>query len=172
MTEKELLESGYRKYPGETIDVFYDIKKCVHAGECVRGNGDVFKVKRKPWIIADNASAEEVALVVDSCPSGALKYIRKEEMDMEFLIDSNRFYLEDANGELTAEITFTRPNDDFFIIDHTRVNDSLRGQGVAQALVKAVVDKARAENMKIIPLCPFAKLEFEKKEEYADVWRR
>lgn len=78
MTEQELLESGYRKYSGETIDVFYDTSKCVHAGKCVRGNGEVFQVKRKPWIVADNAPTNEVAQVVDSCPSGALKYIRKE----------------------------------------------------------------------------------------------
>lgn len=25
MTEQELLESGYRKYSGETIDIFYEI---------------------------------------------------------------------------------------------------------------------------------------------------
>lgn len=78
VTEIDLLESGYRKYSGQTIDVFYDITKCVHAGECVRGNGEVFNVKRKPWIVADNASTTEVAQVVSSCPSGALKYIRKE----------------------------------------------------------------------------------------------
>lgn len=172
MTEAQLLENGYRKYSGKMIDIFYDITKCVHAGECVRGNGDVFQVKRKPWILADNAPASEIAQVVDLCPSAALKYIRKEEMSMEFLQEPNRFYLEDEQGQTTAEITFTPPHNGILIIDHTGVNDSLRGQGIAQALVKAVVDKARAEDLKIIPLCPFARLEFQKKEEYADVWNR
>lgn len=91
---------------------------------------------------------------------------------MEFLQDTNRFYLEDDNGGTIAEITFTTPHNGLIIIDHTGVNDSLRGQGVAQALVKAVVDKARAENLKIMPLCPFAKREFQKQTEYADVWDR
>lgn len=78
MTEEHLLQDGYRKYVGEAIDVFFSAEKCEHSGNCVRGNGEVFNVKRKPWILADNASAEEVAAVIDTCPSGALQYIRKE----------------------------------------------------------------------------------------------
>ncbi|MHA6261208.1 GNAT family N-acetyltransferase [Sporosarcina sp. CAU 1771] len=102
-----------------------------------------------------------------------MRYIKKEDTDkVEFSVGENRFYLENEEKELIAEITFTKPNDDFFIIDHTFVDDSLRGKGIAQALVNEVVTKAREENMKIIPLCPFAKLEFEKKKEYADVWKR
>jgi len=91
---------------------------------------------------------------------------------IQFLEGESRYYLENEEKQLIAEITFTEPNDEFFIIDHTFVDESLRGQGVAQALVKKVVTKARNENKTIIPLCPFAKLEFEKKKEYADVWRR
>lgn len=78
MTEEHLLQDGYRKYSGEAIDVFFSTEKCAHAANCVRGNNDVFNVKRKPWILADNASADEVAGVIETCPSGALQYIRKE----------------------------------------------------------------------------------------------
>lgn len=78
MNEEQLLQDDYRKYPGEKIDVFFSTKVCVHAGNCVRGNGEVFNVKRKPWILTDAASADEVAAVIDICPSGALHYIRKE----------------------------------------------------------------------------------------------
>lgn len=77
MEEKELLEKGYRKYIGKDIDVYYSKDICEHVGNCVRGNPDVFEVGRRPWIIPDNASADEVARVVDTCPSGALKYIKK-----------------------------------------------------------------------------------------------
>jgi predicted GNAT family acetyltransferase len=38
--------------------------------------------------------------------------------------------------------------------------------------VAAGVEKARKEGKKIIPLCPFAKKEFEEKSEYADVLRK
>ena len=170
---ESILNKGYRKYEGSEIDIYYSTEKCKHAGICVRGNGNVFNVKRKPWILPDNGEADEVMKVIDACPSGALRYKRKEGEGMvEFLQEKNRFYLENDEQQLIAEITFTEPNDEFFIIDHTFVDDSLRGRGIAQALVKEVVLKAREEDKVIIPLCPFAKAEFEKKKEYADVWRR
>ncbi|GGA30460.1 GNAT family N-acetyltransferase [Psychrobacillus lasiicapitis] len=173
MTEEEYMNEGYRKYEGTDLDIFYSAKKCQHAGICVQGNGDVFQVKRKPWILPDNGKTSEVTIIIDACPSEALRYIRKEvEPMVDLLQGKNRFYLEDDNKQLIAEITFTEPNNEFFIIDHTFVDDRLRGKGIAQALVKAVANKARVENKTIIPLCPFAKLEFEKKAEYTDVWKR
>lgn len=90
---------------------------------------------------------------------------------MNFSKEEGRFFVEDQGATL-AEITFTQPNDEFFIIDHTFVDDKLRGQGVANQLVRAVVDKAREDNKTIIPLCPFAKGQFERIPEYADVWRK
>lgn len=78
MTEEHLLQNGYRKYSGEAIDVFFAAEKCIHSTNCVNGNPAVFNVKRKPWVIADNASPDKIAAVIDTCPSGALQYIRKE----------------------------------------------------------------------------------------------
>ncbi|MHC5249061.1 (4Fe-4S)-binding protein [Enterococcus sp. HY326] len=78
VTETELLAQGYRKYSGEGIDIFYNKDVCAHIGNCVRGNGEVFEVGRRPWIIADNGSVENDIEVINTCPSGALKYIRKE----------------------------------------------------------------------------------------------
>lgn len=79
MNEKTLLENGYRKYTGEAIDVFFNKDTCIHSANCVNGNSDVFDTKRRPWILADEAEAEEVARVIDTCPSGALKYIYRGE---------------------------------------------------------------------------------------------
>lgn len=78
VTEVELLEQGYRKYSGEKIDIYYNKDVCAHIGNCVRGNPEVFEVGRRPWILTDNASADEDVRVVNTCPSGALKYIRKD----------------------------------------------------------------------------------------------
>lgn len=77
VTEEALLEQGYRKYSGESLDIYYSQEICEHAGNCVRGNEAVFEVGRKPWIIPDNASSEEGIRVINTCPSGALKYIEK-----------------------------------------------------------------------------------------------
>ncbi|WP_274308446.1 (4Fe-4S)-binding protein [Solibacillus daqui] len=79
MNEQQLLNDGYRKYTGEKIDVFFSTGICEHSGICVKGNHDVFDTKRKPWIIADAASTDVVAALIDRCPSGALQYIRKGE---------------------------------------------------------------------------------------------
>ena len=78
MTEKELLEKGYRKYEGEKIDVFFNSKMCAHSGKCVQGLPSVFDVNRKPWILLEGSDVEEVKEVIKICPSGALQYIEKE----------------------------------------------------------------------------------------------
>ena len=55
------------------------------------------------------------------------------------------------------------------IIDHTEVDDVLRGKSAGAQLVRAAVEWARKENVKLLPLCPFARSVFEKTPEYADV---
>ncbi|MGY3748717.1 GNAT family N-acetyltransferase [Vagococcus acidifermentans] len=88
---------------------------------------------------------------------------------MNFKSDDRSFYKEDASGERIAEVTYSPAGETMLIIDHTFVDDSLRGQNIAHQLVYEVIKKARKEGKKIIPLCPFAKLEFEKHPEYHDV---
>lgn len=58
------------------------------------------------------------------------------------------------------------------IIDHTFVEPEYRGQKLAEKLVLNGVELARREGKKIIPLCPYAKKEFERKPEYQDVLRK
>src|SRR2546425_12256202 len=60
-------------YRGKDIEVSFDLDQCVHIGECLRGDTAVFQLKRRPWVLADEASAEVVAQVVERCPSGALQ---------------------------------------------------------------------------------------------------
>ncbi|MDH6364621.1 putative Fe-S cluster protein YjdI [Enterococcus sp. PF1-24] len=79
VTAEMLVEKGYRKYSGEEIDIYYNKDICAHIGNCVRGNGAVFEVGRRPWIIADNSTVADDIQVINTCPSGALKYIRKDE---------------------------------------------------------------------------------------------
>ncbi|OCS82467.1 GNAT family N-acetyltransferase [Caryophanon tenue] len=90
---------------------------------------------------------------------------------MQFLEESNRLYLEE-DGKAYAEITWSNAGETVMIVDHTFVDDAHRGQGLAQQLVEAVADKARADGKKIMPLCPFAKKEFETKSMYEDVWKK
>lgn len=78
------------------------------------------------------------------------------------------FYIEE-NGARLAEMTYSKAGDALIIIDHTEVSDALRGKGAGKQLVSAAVDHARKNNLKILPLCPFAKSMFEKVKEFQDV---
>lgn len=80
------------------------------------------------------------------------------------------FTVEDE-GERLAEMTYSWAGDEFFIIDHTHVDDRLRGQGAGAKLVAAAVAYARERGVSILPLCPFAKSVFDRTPEYADVLR-
>lgn len=84
--------------------------------------------------------------------------------------DQNSFFIlsEDKQTRL-AEITFVYTGDKLVIIDHTLVDESLKGQGIAKLLVAKVVERMREEGRKIIPLCPFAKAIFDKTPEYSDI---
>ena len=55
------------------------------------------------------------------------------------------------------------------IIDHTDVNDQFRGQGLGRKLLNELVTFARGRNIKVIPLCPFAKSFFDKDLSILDV---
>lgn len=68
-----------------------------------------------------------------------------------------------------AQMSYSRASTALIIIDHTEVPDALRGRGVGQALVLRAVEDARRESFRIIPLCPFAKAQFERHAEWRDV---
>ena len=71
MTKKEELEAqGYKTYENEDIQVFWKPRICQHAGECARGNYNVFNPQRRPWIDLSQAPATEIADIIDRCPSG------------------------------------------------------------------------------------------------------
>ncbi len=65
-----------RTYRGDAIEVSFDLDLCTHIGECLRRQPEVFELRRRPWIVPDAASADEIAAVVERCPSGALQYRR------------------------------------------------------------------------------------------------
>ena len=183
VTEEDLLGLGYRKYYSDDLDVFYNKDICAHVGNCVRGDSNVFEVGRRPWIITGNAeSAEQCIQVVNSCPSGALKWLyhgqdnlAKEETTMPtftFEDQGDQIILINSDTKQQAgEIAFMEAESTLIIV-HTGVNPEYRGNGLAEQLVAKVVEKARREDKKIFPICPFAQKEFKIKPEYADVFRQ
>jgi predicted GNAT family acetyltransferase len=83
--------------------------------------------------------------------------------------DKNVFFHIDIDGKTAAKMTFVFAGDEKIIIDHTEVNEEHNGKGFGKIMVKKAVDFAREKNLKIIPLCPFAKHVFDKTPEYKNV---
>ena len=86
-----------------------------------------------------------------------------------FLYEQNRIYMEDENHTVVAEVTFPPIDNNTVAINHTFVDHSLRGQGIAGDLLKATADYLTENNLKAIPTCSYALSWFEKHEEYKDV---
>jgi predicted GNAT family acetyltransferase len=71
-----------------------------------------------------------------------------------------------------AEMTYSRAGQGLIIIDHTDVPAALRGRKVGERLVRQAVEDARRDGIAIIPLCPFAKAQIDRRPEWQDVLRR
>ncbi|MFM9986726.1 MAG: GNAT family N-acetyltransferase [Flavobacteriales bacterium] len=76
-------------------------------------------------------------------------------------------YFED--GKEAGIMTYSKAGDDMIIIDHTEVFPEFNGKGIGKKLVLEGVKYARENNLKIIPLCPFASALFKKTPEIRDV---
>lgn len=84
---------------------------------------------------------------------------------MDFITDSDRIYTIDSSGKVIAEVTFP-VKDGIATIDHTFVDPSLRGQGVAGKLVRLAADKILADGYKIAATCSYADSWFKRHPEY------
>lgn len=120
MDEKEIV----KKYEADGLTVVWKPKKCIHAAECVKRLPQVYNPNEKPWIRAENASAEELIDQINACPSGALSYINDktthttEEMETKVDIMANgpilvhgKIKIKDSKGnevEKTATTAFCR----------------------------------------------------------------
>lgn len=79
-----------------------------------------------------------------------------------------RFVIYD-NDEFVGEITYSWAGDKFFIIDHTLVEQRFGGKGYGKQLVMSAVEFARQKSVKILPLCTYAKLVFERDQSLNDI---
>ena len=62
-----------------------------------------------------------------------------------------------VDGERLGSLDFARPEAGVLRIDYVEVAPELRGTGLGRQLVEAAVDWARAENLKIVPICGYAR---------------
>jgi CDGSH-type Zn-finger protein/uncharacterized Fe-S cluster protein YjdI len=109
------------EYAGDKITVRYEVKRCIHAEECVHGLPAVFDPQGRPWVQPNGATVDEVAEIVMRCPTGALHFERKDGGAIESVPDENVIRVS-PNGPLYVhgDLQITAP-DGNVILQDTRV---------------------------------------------------
>ncbi len=90
------------------------------------------------------------------------------EIQHEFDGRKGSFFIEEGARRF-AEMVYVMAGPKKMIIEHTEVDESLKGQGIGAKLLEALVEFVRKEEIKVIPLCPFAKATFKKRVDLQDV---
>jgi predicted GNAT family acetyltransferase len=88
---------------------------------------------------------------------------------MELKTDSNWIYSADNDGNIIAEVTFPNVADGIVNINHTFVDQSLRGQGVAAQLLEAAYDEIKKTGKKTYATCPYAVKWFDERPDKRDI---
>jgi predicted GNAT family acetyltransferase len=88
---------------------------------------------------------------------------------MNFTYNPNQIAYFHSDNNLLAEVTFPNVDENTVDINHTFVDDSLRGQGVAGKLMEATALYLRSQGKKAVLTCSYAISWFEKHTEYSDI---
>ena len=91
---------------------------------------------------------------------------------MDFVHNENQIALYSETNELLAEITFPYLDSETVDINHTFVDSSLRGQGIAGKLMEELIKDLNERGLKAVPSCSYAAGWFEKHPEHSDLVSR
>jgi predicted GNAT family acetyltransferase len=83
--------------------------------------------------------------------------------------DSGRYVATVDGIDAEAELTFTYRGPRLVSADHTEAAEALKGTGAAAALAQYLVLDARANDFKIVPLCPYVRAQYLKHPDWQDV---
>jgi uncharacterized protein len=78
------------------------------------------------------------------------------------------FFIE-RDGMRIAELTYQRIGVARVVIDHTHVDTSLRGQGIARQLLDAAIAWARQTSTKVSATCSYVTVQFARDPSLCDV---
>jgi len=78
-------------------------------------------------------------------------------------------FIYEVGGKKLAEMVYMMSEPNKMVILHTEVDESLKGQNMGKKLQSALVDYARANQIKVVPVCPFAKAMFRTVTAWRDV---
>jgi CDGSH-type Zn-finger protein/uncharacterized Fe-S cluster protein YjdI len=86
-----------RRYEGKQVDITYNVKRCIHAEECVHRAAAVFNLEQRPWIQPDKDAPDNIIPVIVDCPSGALHFVPKDGAAAEVAPDTNTIVVHDGS---------------------------------------------------------------------------
>ena len=88
---------------------------------------------------------------------------------MEFIHNNNQIAVYTPDYLVVAEVTFPDIDENTVNVNHTFVDDALRGQGVAGKLMEELVKELKESGKKAVLTCSYAIKRFEKHPEYDDL---
>lgn len=88
---------------------------------------------------------------------------------LEYGYEKNRIFASSNNGHFVAEITFPEVRKGVVDINHTFVDPTLRGKGVASQLVELAYHEINKQGLKAVASCPYVVEWFVKHKEYQDI---
>ena len=78
-------------------------------------------------------------------------------------------FVYEVEGKKMAEMVYVMVGPFKMIIDHTEVDESLKGQNIGKKLLSTLVEYVRQHEIKVRPLCLFANAMLKKVTEWQDV---
>jgi uncharacterized Fe-S cluster protein YjdI len=82
-TEQRYTPDVLKRYEAPGITVHWEPKLCIHVSNCIRTLPQVFDPNARPWVNVEAASADKLATAIESCPTGALSYVRTDGAPQE-----------------------------------------------------------------------------------------
>lgn len=88
---------------------------------------------------------------------------------MDYIYENHKIYINDEAGKLIVNATFPFIDEGVVVVDHTYVDPSLRGKGIASQLMFEVYKHIKKLGYKAVSTCPYAVVWFKKHKECNDI---
>jgi len=88
---------------------------------------------------------------------------------MNYIKENHKIYVLNEENKEIVKATFPFYKEGVVVVDHTYVDPSLRGQGIASELMHEVSRFAKEKGYKVVATCPYAVVWYKKHHEYDEI---
>lgn len=88
---------------------------------------------------------------------------------MKYVYEPHQIFVTNEERKVIVKATFPFIKQGTVVVDHTYVDPSLRGQGIAGQLMKEVYDYCKKMNYRVVAKCAYAVVWFKKHQEFSDI---